>query len=72
MSLGGMVVRNLRMLGSVRVFALFMGICGLSMRFGSFFVVFGGFVVVVFRHLVSSDRQAFQWPWLIRHTPLRF
>jgi hypothetical protein len=49
-----MVVRYLRMLGSVGVFALFMGVCGLSMRFGRFFVVLGGFVVIVFWHFVSQ------------------
>jgi hypothetical protein len=49
-----MVVGYLRMLGSVRMFAFIMGIGGLSVRFGSFFVVLGSFVVVVFRHFVSS------------------
>jgi hypothetical protein len=48
-----MVVRYLRMLGRVSMFALIMGICGLSVRFGSFFMVLGSFVVVMFRHFVS-------------------
>jgi hypothetical protein len=44
------------MLGSVRMFAIIMGIRGLSVRFRSFFVVLGSFVMVVFRHFVSGDR----------------
>jgi hypothetical protein len=42
-SLGGMVVGYLRMLGSVRMFSLIMGICRFSMRLGSLFVVLGCF-----------------------------
>jgi hypothetical protein len=56
MSLGGMVVGQLRMLGRIRLIALFMGLCGSPMRFGSFFVVLGCLVVVVFWHLVSCHR----------------
>ncbi len=48
-----MVVGYLRMLGSVRMFSLIMGICRFSMRLGSLFVVLGCFVMVVFRHFVS-------------------
>jgi len=52
-SLGGMVMRYLGMLGSVRMVASFMRICGLPMPFGRFFVVLSCFVVVVLRHFVS-------------------
>ena len=43
-----MVVRYLRVLGSVRMFSLFMGVCGFPMRLGRFFVVLCSFVVIVF------------------------
>jgi hypothetical protein len=52
-SRGGVVVRYLRMLGSIRMFAFIMGISGFSMRFGSLFVVLGCFVMIVFWHFVS-------------------
>jgi hypothetical protein len=51
-----MVVRYLRMLGSVRMFTLIMSIRGFSIRFGSFVVVLGSFVVIVFRHFFSYYR----------------
>jgi hypothetical protein len=55
MSLGGMVVGHLGMLGCVGLIALFMGFCGVSMRSGGFIVMSCGFVVIVFRHFVSGN-----------------
>ncbi len=45
-----MIVRYLRMLGSVGVLALFMGVRSFPMRLGSLFVVLSRFVVIVFGH----------------------
>src|SRR5665213_2355328 len=51
-----MVIRYLCVLGRVRVLALFMRFRGLSVRFGSIFVVSSRLVVVVFWHFVSCYR----------------
>jgi len=56
-----MIVRYLRMLGSVCMFTLFMRVCDFSMRFGRFLVVFYGLMVVVFGTITPSCR-AFHWP----------
>ena len=42
------------MLGRIGLIALFMGFCGIPMRFGSLIVVSCGFVVVVFRRFISG------------------
>ena len=53
--LGGMIIRDLRVLGRIRVVALFVGLRGAPMCFSGFFVVLGGFVVVVFWHNRSNN-----------------
>jgi hypothetical protein len=45
-----MVVRHLGMLGSIRHIAIFVGFCGTPVRFRGFVVMFGCFVMIVFRH----------------------
>lgn len=61
-----MIVGYLRMLGSVCMFTLFMGVCGFSMRFGRFLVVFYGLMVVVYWRYYSYCCRAFHWPKLRR------
>jgi len=70
--LGGMVVRYLRMLGSVRMFALFMGIGRFSMRFSRFFMMLGCFVVIVFWHFVSCYGEHSSGPYLAAYRGDRF
>ena len=62
MSLCGMVVCELGMLSRIGLIALFVGFCCVPMRFGSFVVVLGGFVMVVFRHFGSSIGEHFTGP----------
>jgi hypothetical protein len=53
-----MIIRDLRVLGRIRVSAVFMGFRGFPVRFRRRFVVFGCFVMVVFWHCGSRKLRS--------------